>query len=126
MDARKITSLRSCPLQRRLRWPQDGEIDREKQSRRRYDSRSLVADLATPCESRLVAGARGASRAPLNDLNANDTIAGYEAIHMIRKGQACWSAAGCLELKPKFIRLSPSCLRFHNCNTLSWNPPSAA
>jgi transposase-like protein len=22
------------------------------------------------------------------------TIAGYEAIHMIRKGQACWSAAG--------------------------------
>jgi hypothetical protein len=54
----------------------------------------LVADLATPCESRLVAGARGASRAPLNDLNANDTIAGYEAIHMIRKGQACWSAAG--------------------------------
>jgi hypothetical protein len=53
-------SLRSCPLQRRLRWPQDGEIDREKQSRRRYDSRSLVADLATPCESRLVAGARGA------------------------------------------------------------------
>jgi hypothetical protein len=21
-------------------------------------------------------------------------IAGYEAIHMIRKGQACWSAAG--------------------------------
>ena len=23
------------------------------------------------------------------------TIAGYEAIHMIRKGQACWSAAGC-------------------------------
>ena len=23
------------------------------------------------------------------------TIAGYEAIHMIRKGQACWSAVGC-------------------------------
>jgi IS6 family transposase len=23
------------------------------------------------------------------------TIAGYEAIHMIRKGQACWSAMGC-------------------------------
>ena len=22
------------------------------------------------------------------------TIAGYEAMHMIRKGQACWSAAG--------------------------------
>jgi hypothetical protein len=22
------------------------------------------------------------------------TIAGYEAIHMIRKGQACWSAVG--------------------------------
>jgi len=22
------------------------------------------------------------------------TIAGYEAIHLIRKGQACWSAAG--------------------------------
>jgi hypothetical protein len=22
------------------------------------------------------------------------TIAGYEAIHMIRKGQSCWSAAG--------------------------------
>jgi IS6 family transposase len=22
------------------------------------------------------------------------TIAGYEAIHMIRKGQVCWSAAG--------------------------------
>jgi transposase, IS6 family len=22
------------------------------------------------------------------------TIAGYEAIHMIRKGQACWNAAG--------------------------------
>ena len=22
------------------------------------------------------------------------TIAGYEAVHMIRKGQACWSAAG--------------------------------
>ena len=22
------------------------------------------------------------------------TIAGYEAIHMIRKGQACWSATG--------------------------------
>jgi transposase, IS6 family len=22
------------------------------------------------------------------------TIAGYEAIHIIRKGQACWSAAG--------------------------------
>src|SRR5271166_719343 len=22
------------------------------------------------------------------------TIAGYEAIHMIRKGQACWSASG--------------------------------
>ena len=40
------------------------------------------------------------------------TIAGYEAIHMIRKGQACWSAVGarsvcsialllvCLEWKP--------------------------
>jgi len=35
----------------------------------------------------------------LNHLNANDrelwrTIAGYEAVHMIRKGQACWSAVG--------------------------------
>jgi transposase, IS6 family len=25
---------------------------------------------------------------------ARRTLAGYEAIHMIRKGQACWSAAG--------------------------------
>jgi len=25
---------------------------------------------------------------------AHGTIAGYEAIHMIHKGQACWSAVG--------------------------------
>jgi hypothetical protein len=35
----------------------------------------------------------------LNHLNGHDrelwrTIAGYEAVHMIRKGQACWSAVG--------------------------------
>jgi hypothetical protein len=30
--------------------------------------------------------------APFGELGAR--IAGYEAIHMIRKGQACWSAAG--------------------------------
>jgi hypothetical protein len=41
-----------------------------------------------------------ASIALLNELTANDiwgawrTIAGYEAIHMIRESQACWSAAG--------------------------------
>jgi hypothetical protein len=32
------------------------------------------------------------------------TIAGYEAIHMIRKGQACWSAVGVkLGLLHRFI-----------------------
>jgi len=32
------------------------------------------------------------------------TIAGYEAIHMIRKGQACWSAAGArVSLLHRFI-----------------------
>jgi transposase-like protein len=31
------------------------------------------------------------------------TIAGYEAIHMIRKGQACWSAAAKVGLLYRFI-----------------------
>jgi hypothetical protein len=36
------------------------------------------------------------------------TIAGYEAIHMIRKGQACWSAAGAkIGLLHRFILQSP-------------------
>jgi transposase, IS6 family len=35
------------------------------------------------------------------------TIAGYEAIHMIRKGQACWSAAGTSAVSRK-PRVSPA------------------
>jgi transposase, IS6 family len=31
------------------------------------------------------------------------TIAGYEAIHMIRKGQACWSAGAKVGLLHRFI-----------------------
>ena len=39
------------------------------------------------------------------------TIAGYEAVHMIRKGQACWSAAGAkvskkVSRKPDAFRLA--------------------
>ena len=57
------------------------------------------------------------------------TIAGYEAIHMIRKGQACGSAAGAkVGLLHRFIVgmfgwklihtiIAPSCLRFQSCNT---------
>jgi hypothetical protein len=38
------------------------------------------------------------------------TIAGYEAIHMIRKGQACWSeAAGMAVLLHRFIPRSVRC-----------------
>jgi hypothetical protein len=37
-------------------------------------------------------------------LGAWRTIAGYEAIHMIRKGQACWSSAGAkVDLMHRFI-----------------------
>jgi hypothetical protein len=58
------------------------------------------------------------------------TIAGYEAVHMIRKGQACWSAVyakvgllyrfivGMLEWKSDSVELShPSPLRFQSYNT---------
>jgi transposase, IS6 family len=38
------------------------------------------------------------------------TIAGYEAIHMIRKGQACWSAAG-RELR---LKGDPEQVRVHD------------
>ena len=62
-------------------------------------------------------------------LGAWRTIAGYEAIHMIRKGQACWSAGwegrsapsliiGMLEWKSNSYQLSqPPPVRFHSCNT---------
>ena len=40
------------------------------------------------------AGGVGSTRRGVRSWRAWPTIAGYEAIHMIRKGQACWSAAG--------------------------------
>ena len=40
------------------------------------------------------AGGVGSTRRGVRSWRAWRTIAGYEAIHMIRKGQACWSAAG--------------------------------
>ena len=58
------------------------------------------------------------------------TIAGYEAIHMIRKGQACWKCGGCEARSAPSLYcwyvwngslihtlIAPSCLRFQSCNT---------
>jgi putative transposase len=57
------------------------------------------------------------------------TIAGYEAIHMIRKGQACWSAAGakvgllhrfilgCSFRRAKFPIIYPELQLDYSCDT---------
>ena len=78
-----LTRRRLCNSKTKVFWRRTANIDRCSTSIMSWNR---------------ITGPSSAGSAPVNIFRsfwgAWRTIAGYEAIHMIRKGQACWSAAG--------------------------------